>query len=1068
MGRVFVQIRKEDLDAIRGTIKPVKKVYCVATYLNKYRVEVKLKAEAFYESVKDSNKTEVFNKMISSSYTILKQVAYNTHFELLKSTKKEILKEGSIQESAINLILEYRTTWVINGDVSAVQKVYSDASAEEIELGSDSGDISKVLEVLPHRRKSPTPPKSPSSSSSSHKKHSPHSHHWVLPNRTGFTKWLYKTFGREKYMEATASDSPDGKNNVKFFPQQRLVRDFMQFNSPYRGIMLYHGLGVGKTCASIAAAEGFLQRHKKVFVLVPASIAQNYKNEILRCSSVGNPQHKIWNIAQLPQNKDHPAVKRVMEVYGYPYELIKKHHSRLWLPHIADGVPFTRRHVSWASLNEAERGNLYDFMQDYIETKYTFISYNGITENGIKALGTSPFDDAFIVMDEAHNFISRVTNGGKIASKLFKMIMNSKRSKMIFLSGTPIINHPFELSVLLNLVRGPTRIYRYKFGKDVATLPTVDDIKAVLKRGDKMKYVDNIVVSTKDRMLSVQYLPVNFVRVDNEGYDIKHEEWAVDEQAMNKVVRDIISAKYKISKKEVIDEAFSLPDSKSDFEKLFLDETDRNNPLVKNEDLFMRRILGLVSYYKTVGEEYFPSMLAPVQERIPLTDYQFSNYLKMREKERKMEDFKKRRRQDAVTGLFSKKGSTYRAFSRMSCNFVFPEDIQRPFPSNIRKQLEREISQNDGDARENDAGAEAEETEQINLRVQKEYEKNLKDAMNALREPDGPLVLQKLQDMYSPKFAAITKDILESPGSCLLYSQFRTVEGLGIMRFVLEQAGFAEIQVERKANEWVLVDEERVLGAEFNGKRFVVFNEDRDKTNLLIKIFNGMLDDIPASLSKPIKAAGFSNNLRGDLARLIMISQSGAEGISLRNVRRVMITEPFWNKVRIDQVIGRAVRAGSHLDLPLDERNVQVFTYMAVLTPEQLASNFTIQRLDDGQTSDEHINDIATRKSRIIDQFLQMTKRAAFDCTVNAGKNGMMTSGMQCYAFPINQDDSHLAFLPTLKEEKIALSKKKMERTTRIQGRVVKQNGKKYVAIEGKTGLYDYKAYKDAGVLLPA
>lgn len=1058
MGRVFVQIRKEDLDAIRGTIKPAKKVYCVATYLGKYRVEVKMKAEAFFESVKNENKAEVFTKMISASYTISKQVQYDGYLELLKSTKKEILKEGPVQESAINMALEYRTVYNINPDVTAVQKVYSDGSPEQFELGSDSGDVSKVFEILPRGRSKTKTPSSQSSPPSSRSASTPHSHHWVLPNRTGFSKWMYKTFGKEKYTEAT-------ERHDKLFPQQRLVRDFMQFQSPYRGIMLYHGLGVGKTCASIAAAEGFLQRHKKVYVMVPASLAQNYKNEILRCSSIGNPHKKLWNIAQLPQNKDHPAVKRVMEEYGYPYKLIEKHHSRLWLPHIADGIPFSRRKVTWAELNEAERNDLLDFMQKYIDTKFTFISYNGITSKGIDALGANPFDDAFIVMDEAHNFISRVTNGGTIARKLFKLIMTSKRSKMIFLSGTPIINHPFELSVLLNLVRGPTKLYKYNFEKKVVNVPTVDEVKAVID--DKLKYIDNIFISPKERTISIQYLPLNFIRPDNEGYDIKNEEWPEDETTTNKSVRDLIASKYKISKKAVIDETFSLPDSKKEFETLFIDETDAGNPVVKNEDLFMRRILGLVSYYKTVGEEYFPAMLPPVQERIALTDYQFSHYLKMRERERKMEDAKKRRRQGAEGGLFGKKGSTYRAFSRMACNFVFPEDIQRPFPSNIRKQLEKEIAQNEGDAREEEDD-DTTEKQKLDLRVQHEYETNLREAMNALNVPDGPLVLQKLQDMYSPKFATITKDILESPGTCLLYSQFRTVEGLGIMRFVLQQAGFAEVQVERKANEWVLVDAERVLAPEFNGKRFVVFNEDRDKTNLLIKIFNGMMEDLPASLARPIKAAGFKHNLHGDLARLIMISQSGAEGISLRNVRRVFITEPFWNRVRIDQVIGRAVRAGSHLDLPANERNVQVFTYMAVLTPPQLASNFTIQRLDNGQTSDEHINDIATRKSRIIDRFLEMTKRASFDCIVNAGKNGMMTSGLQCYAFPINQADDQLAYFPTLQEEKKALTSVKLERKRRIQGRVVMQNGKKYVAVEDQPGLYDYKAYKEAGVLLPA
>ena len=50
----------------------------------------------------------------------------------------------------------------------------------------------------------------------------------------------------------------------------------------------------------------------------------------------------------------------------------------------------------------------------------------------------------------------------------------------------------------------------------------------------------------------------------------------------------------------------------------------------------------------------------------------------------------------------------------------------------------------------------------------------------------------------------------------------------------------------------------------------------------------------------------------GDLIKIFMITASGAEGISLQNVRYVHITEPYWHPVRREQVIGRAKRICSH------------------------------------------------------------------------------------------------------------------------------------------------------------
>ena len=51
-----------------------------------------------------------------------------------------------------------------------------------------------------------------------------------------------------------------------------------------------------------------------------------------------------------------------------------------------------------------------------------------------------------------------------------------------------------------------------------------------------------------------------------------------------------------------------------------------------------------------------------------------------------------------------------------------------------------------------------------------------------------------------------------------------------------------------------------------------------------------------------------SENFKGSIIKIIMISPAGAEGINLKNVRQVHIMEPFWNEVRIEQIIGRAIR----------------------------------------------------------------------------------------------------------------------------------------------------------------
>ena len=86
---------------------------------------------------------------------------------------------------------------------------------------------------------------------------------WILPNRVGYNKYIYNTFHPSKYSKKKTEASCDctkdscelDVSKVSLFPQQRIIKDYMQIDSPYRGILLYHELGSGKSAASIAAAN---------------------------------------------------------------------------------------------------------------------------------------------------------------------------------------------------------------------------------------------------------------------------------------------------------------------------------------------------------------------------------------------------------------------------------------------------------------------------------------------------------------------------------------------------------------------------------------------------------------------------------------------------------------------------------------------------------------------------------------------------------------------------------------------------------------------------------------------
>ena len=196
-----------------------------------------------------------------------------------------------------------------------------------------------------------------------------------------------------------------------------------------------------------------------------------------------------------------------------------------------------------------------------------------------------------------------------------------------------------------------------------------------------------------------------------------------------------------------------------------------------------------------------------------------------------------------------------------------------------------------------------------------------------------------------------------------------------------------------------------------------------------------------------------------------MITQSGAEGISLKNVRRVLIMEYFWNSVRINQVIGRAVRTCSHEQLPLKDRNVQVYSYIMKLTQEQLKKNFTIKTMDKGITTDEYIYNIAKNKEELINSFLKLLKASSFDCVINSEKNKPLESGYKCYNWPINVNNKKLSFTKDINKDNKILEFQKYTKLKKGKGKVVLIKNKKYVELNNK--YYDYNSYINSGILLP-
>jgi SNF2 family DNA or RNA helicase len=119
------------------------------------------------------------------------------------------------------------------------------------------------------------------------------------------------------------------------------------------------------------------------------------------------------------------------------------------------------------------------------------------------------------------------------------------------------------------------------------------------------------------------------------------------------------------------------------------------------------------------------------------------------------------------------------------------------------------------------------------------------------------------------------------------------------------------------------------------------------------KKYNGKMSD----KSKQDAVNKYNNNE----IDVLLVSSAGSEGLDLKGTKLVQITEPHWNKTRIDQVIGRAARFKSHSELPENERVVKVKRYHSTLPTSDTSA-------------DEYLYNLSVEKDELNNQILDILK----------------------------------------------------------------------------------------------
>ena len=246
-------------------------------------------------------------------------------------------------------------------------------------------------------------------------------------NREIFVNFINSLFApyKDELIEESQNLTCDSMNEAKsgafsLLTHQSIVRDYINLYTPYRGLLLYHGLGAGKTCASIAIAEGF-QNPMHILVMTPASLRQNYQNEIKKC---GNEMYRLNQYWEFISNDNNTKKTRVLAKILSVSESFVRKHKGAWFVNVAN-------ESNYETLDTQEKFVLNEQIDEMIRAKYQFINYNGLQKQHLNNLTNNgkinPFDNKVVIIDEAHNFVSRIVNKLKkpdsLSMKLYEYLI---------------------------------------------------------------------------------------------------------------------------------------------------------------------------------------------------------------------------------------------------------------------------------------------------------------------------------------------------------------------------------------------------------------------------------------------------------------------------------------------------------------------------------------------------------------------------------------------------------------------------------------------------------------------
>lgn len=222
-------------------------------------------------------------------------------------------------------------------------------------------------------------------------------------------------------------------------PHQIFVRNFLSFQTPYNSLLLYHGLGTGKTCSAITVAEemrDYIKQmgiNQKIIIVASPNVQENFKLQLFDENKL-KLIDELWNIKSCTGNKF------LKEINPTNMKGLSKDKVITQIKQIINSSYKFLGYIEFANYIEKKsrvKGEVTDEMREKI----------------MKSQLDKKFKNRLVIIDEIHNI--RITDDNtnkRVAIELLKMIKYVENIKLLLLSATPMYNSYKEIIWLINLM----------------------------------------------------------------------------------------------------------------------------------------------------------------------------------------------------------------------------------------------------------------------------------------------------------------------------------------------------------------------------------------------------------------------------------------------------------------------------------------------------------------------------------------------------------------------------------------------------------------------------------------